>query len=77
MPGHEVDHLRRDFLRRDRQVSLVLAILVIDDDDHLAISNCLDGGFDRREGRLLFASVRGHGIQHSAFSIQPLDVARG
>ena len=33
---HEVDRLRRDLLGGDRQVAFVLAILVVDDDDHLA-----------------------------------------
>ena len=33
---HEVDRLGRDLLGRDRQVPFVLAILVVDDDDHLA-----------------------------------------
>ena len=30
---HEVDRLRRDELRRDRQIAFVLAIRVVDDDD--------------------------------------------
>ena len=33
---HEVDRLGRHLLGGDRQVALVLAILVVDDDDHLA-----------------------------------------
>ena len=34
--GHEVDRLGRHLLGRDREVALVLAVLVVDDDDHLA-----------------------------------------
>jgi hypothetical protein len=30
---HEVDRVRRHELRRDREVALVLAVLVVDDDD--------------------------------------------
>ena len=37
---HEVDRLGRDELRRDRQVALVLAVRVVDDDDELARSGC-------------------------------------
>ena len=33
---HEVDGLRRHLRRRHRQIAFVLAILVVDDDDHLA-----------------------------------------
>ena len=33
---HEVDRLGRDLLRGDRQIAFVLAILIVDDDDHLA-----------------------------------------
>ena len=38
--GHEVDRLGRRELGRDRQVALVLAILVVDDDDELALRGC-------------------------------------
>ena len=40
-PDHEVDQLGRDELRRANEVALVLAILVVRDDDQLA---CLDIG---------------------------------
>ena len=36
MAGHEVDGLGRDEVGRDQQVAFVLAVLVIDQDDHLA-----------------------------------------
>src|SRR5262249_47396675 len=51
VPGHEVDRLWRDFLRRDRQVALVLTVRIVDDDDHLAGANRLDRVLDRRERR--------------------------
>ena len=47
--GHEVDRLRRDLLRRDGQIAFVLAIFVVDDDDHLAVADGLDRVLDRRE----------------------------
>ena len=50
---HEVDRLGRDLLGRDRQVAFVLAILVVDDDDHLAVADRLDGVLDRCKRRLL------------------------
>jgi len=43
MRGHEVDGLGRDELRRHREVALVLAILVVDEDDHLARADVGDG----------------------------------
>ena len=46
---HEVDRLRRDLLRRDRQVAFVLPILVVDDDDHLACAERLDRVLDAGE----------------------------
>ncbi len=36
VPGHEVDRLRRDELRRHAEVALVLPVLVVDEDDHPA-----------------------------------------
>ena len=56
-PGHEVDDLGRDLLRRDGQVPLVLAVLVVDDDDHAAVAEGVDGLFDggeRRAGLAVF-----------------------
>ena len=44
---HEVDVLRRDRRGGDDQVALVLAVLIVDDDDHLAVLDILDGLFHR------------------------------
>ena len=41
--GHEVDGLGRRELRGHRQVALVLAVLVVADDDHLALRGCPPG----------------------------------
>ena len=40
---HEVDLLGRDLLGRDDEVAFVLSILVIDDDDELAVTEVLEG----------------------------------
>ena len=53
---HEVDVIRRDELGGHAQVSLVLAVRGVDDDDHLAIADILDCCFDRAE--------RGIGLMH-------------
>ena len=50
---HEVDRLGRGELRRHRQVALVLAGLVVADDDHPPAANVLDRLLDRREGALV------------------------
>src|ERR1700761_9026652 len=41
--GHEVDRLGRDELSGHRQIALVLAVLVVTDHDHLALTDLLDG----------------------------------
>ena len=43
---HEVDGVGRDELGGHRQVALVLAILVVDEDDHLAGADVGDGAGD-------------------------------
>ena len=43
MLQHEVHHLRGDLLGGTYQVALVLAVLIIDDDDKLAIAEIIDG----------------------------------
>src|SRR6185295_3234846 len=65
--GHEVDGRRRDFLGRDGEVALVLAVLVVADDDDLAPAEAFDRLLDGGEGCLLahgedllgFAAARG------------------
>ena len=49
--GHEVDRLGRDELRGHHEVALVLAVLVVADDDHPALADLLDRLLDRRERR--------------------------
>ena len=44
---HEIDDLRRHLLGRTDEIALILAVFVIDDDDHPAVANILDGLFDR------------------------------
>ena len=46
---HEIDGLRRDFLGGDRQVAFVLAVLIVDDDDHPAGADGVERVFDAGE----------------------------
>src|SRR5208283_3919994 len=50
--GHKVDGLRRDHFCRHDQVAFVLAILIIDDDNHASASKFANGVFNTLEGRL-------------------------
>jgi hypothetical protein len=53
--GHEIDGIRRSHLRGDDQIALVLAILVIDQDEHPAIARFLDDLLDGNERRRIVA----------------------
>src|SRR5437870_13155428 len=53
MSGHEVDRLRRDFLRGHHEVALVLPVGVVDHDDDEAVTDVLDGLLDGGEPLLL------------------------
>src|SRR4051812_19137023 len=46
---HEVDGLRRDRVRRHQEIALVLAVDVVDDDDHASRSQLADRIFDVRK----------------------------
>ena len=46
---HEVDRLGRDLVRRHAEIALVLPVLVVDEDHHLARGNIGDGFGDGRE----------------------------
>ena len=43
--GHEVDRVGRRHLRRDDQVALILAILVVDEDEHPPVARLVDDLF--------------------------------
>ena len=72
---HEVDCLRRRELGRDRQVALVLAVLVVDHDDEPAGADLLDRLFDGREGAL-GRGLGGHRHALMVSGAQLLDVLR-
>ena len=57
--GHEVHRLGRHEGSRTNQVSLVLAILVVGDDDDLALTDVLQGLFDgiERHGQMLLPAT--------------------
>ncbi len=62
MAGHEIDRLRGHLVRRHDQIALVLAILVIDDNDLLPAADALDRFFNGQE--TVFCSVS-HRISES------------
>jgi len=47
--GHEIDRLGGDELRGEGQVALVLAVLVVHEDDHPAVADVRDGILDLRK----------------------------
>ena len=47
MRRHEIHMLGRELLGGDNDVALVLAILIVDDHKHLAVSHVLDRLFNR------------------------------
>ena len=46
---HEIDGFRRDVLGGQHQVAFVLAVFLIDQDDHAAGAHVGDDGLDRRD----------------------------
>ena len=58
--GHEVDGLGRDVLGRHREIAFVLAILVVDEDHHLAGADVGERGVHPREERGLDVERGGH-----------------
>ena len=60
-------------LRGHDEVALVLALLVVDDDDHPPAADLLDGVLDRREGRSGRDELRGAGARPGALRLS--DVA--
>ena len=51
--GHEVDRVGRRHLRRDDEVALILAVFVVDEDEHAAVARLVDDllGPDQHLGR--------------------------
>ena len=62
--AHEIDGVGRDHLRRHHEVALVLAVLVVEHDDHLSRANVGDRIVDRVERPVppgwLFGELREH-----------------
>jgi hypothetical protein len=56
--GHEVDRIGRHHLRGDDQVAFVLAVLVVDQDEHPAVAGFLDDLLDGTTAGLSSPSVR-------------------
>ena len=45
MAGHEVDRLGRGHLRGNDQIALILAVVVVDQDEHPAVARLVDDRF--------------------------------
>ncbi len=71
--GHEVDRLLRRELGGDDEVALVLAIGIVDDDDHPAGADVLDRFLDRRE----LAHVRSRSTYFASTSTSRLTESPG
>ncbi len=72
--GHEVDRLGRGHLGGDHEVALVLAVLVVDEDEHAAVAGVVDDLFDRRNrvAPVVFHGSGGlviHGARHSGWPV--------
>ena len=90
VPRHEVDGLGSDLLCGNSEVALILSILVVDDDDHLASSDCVDSFTDRRKRPLASHRLRAFGppaglflrhdgvlcpLAYGAYDVFPDDIA--
>ena len=54
---HKVDIIGGDFFRRHQQVALVLAVLVVHNDDHLALTDIFDNFFGSIQFHKFFRSL--------------------
>jgi hypothetical protein len=48
MPGHEINDFRRNLLGSTDKIAFVLAIFVVNNDDHATVADVGDGLFDGR-----------------------------
>src|SRR5258708_6118108 len=65
MTSHEVDDFGRRLFGRAHQVALVLAVLVVDDDDHAPFAYFSDGIFNGSKRHCASVSLRLLGIRTS------------
>ena len=66
--GHEVDGFGRDALGRHREIPLVLAIFVVDEDDHLARTHFVERPCSRASDRSASMSSRWGMEAHEAYA---------
>jgi hypothetical protein len=60
---HEIHRLRGGHLRRDHQIALVLAVLVIDKDEHAPVARILNDLLDRGDRVLPVVFHRSRGLE--------------
>jgi hypothetical protein len=68
---HEVDRLWRDFLGGQRQVAFVLAVFIVDEDNHASLADVFDGLFNRGEFGLVGHSKKGYQARLVAVDSSP------
>src|SRR5215471_8238302 len=52
-PSHEINFVSRDHFRRAHQITLVLAVLIVDDNNHSPIANISGGIWNGSERHVL------------------------
>ena len=58
--GHEIDRIRRRHLRRDDQITLILAVFVVNKDEHPAVARFLDDLLNRNQCRTVVVGEKKH-----------------
>ena len=68
---HEVDRARRRHLRGDDEIALILAVLVVDEDEHAAVLGLVDDLLGRREEGVAHAAEGFGGGHRRSCSMRP------
>ena len=55
--GHEIDDFRSDFFGRDRQITFVFAVLIVDHDHNAARSNFVDSFRHGHEWHIVTSNI--------------------
>ena len=64
MLGHEVDRIGRGHLRGNNEIAFVLAVRVIDQNEHASVARVVDDLFDGREKLGVVLVIGRSGIGH-------------
>src|SRR5204863_8598835 len=75
VPGHEIDDLRSDLLGSANEVAFILAIFVVNDDDHASVADVGDGFFDGRNSHAVMLTQKATEIIGHLLGVRRLDAA--